>query len=150
MFNCCLHLHHDEMIRDHNNKFVFLRLSHYNYYYGEDVVLLHRKHFQKVFFIDGILEYNRNKVIYDNHLYHNEFIDIDDIIKQAKVIYPTPPIRPSSGFIGYLYAKIFYPTYEIVLVGFTGETDNGDIGYIGHDFDFEQQYYKDKGVKMIT
>jgi hypothetical protein len=85
-----------------------------------------------------------------------EYIDIPhenigyDLLEKLEISYPNGISVPTTGFLGYAYAKCLFPEHEIILVGFTGHLPDGNE-YTGnrHDYKWEQNYYKQNNVKMI-
>ena len=63
----------------------------------------------------------------------------------------SPAKYPSTGFMGYMYARVELPSYEAVLVGFSGERSDGKAeSFSMHDFPWEQEYYREHRVTVIN
>lgn len=86
-----------------------------------------------------------------------EYVDIPhenikyNIVNKIGITYPNGISVPTSGFLGYAYAKYLFPEYQIVLVGFTGHLPDGrESTDDRHDYRWEQNYYKENNIIMIN
>lgn len=140
-----------EKLKVVKNKICFLRTIYISdkgndYYLGGNEFVSKQKYFSKLICVDDItkyIEYIKNITILTS------FLDVLEFSQHYNIEYIENKI-PTTGFIAYLYMKHNYPLYETILVGFTGEyADGSKPDKSHHDYDWEQEYYKNNNVKMM-
>lgn len=126
-----------EKIRNHKNKWFFLRANKVDYW-GSGILLKKYKIFSKIFLINKRQKYMEKlknlKIDYD-------LIDEKDYKENQR--------PPTSGFIGFKRILKEFDLDDIILVNFTGHRSDGKAPPKFHNYKFEQEYYKNIGVKMV-
>jgi hypothetical protein len=125
-------------IKNHKNKWIFIRANPKSYW-GFDKLLENHNLYEKIILIGPPRTNSIEKLKLNGIKF--ELTNIPNVESYEKNKSPT------SGFIGYLNIKNEYKLEDIILVNFTGESSNGGNGWSGHDYKFEQEYYKNKNIK---
>jgi hypothetical protein len=112
-----------------------------DFYLGGNNVINNQNEFKKIVLIWKIFEDFVNKIKIDT-----DYLDIYNMLESFN-IKKYPGNVPSTGFLGYLYAKKHFKEFEIILVGFNGEYL---VPLNVHNFNWELEYYKKNKVKMIS
>jgi len=130
-------------IHDHKKKFLFLRKGEYNQYgYHGDKKALQDKHkYEKIILINRSLKSEK----------FFKKIDATEIINgKTFVTTYTKNKIPTSGFISFMYMKNKFPETKINLINFTCSSSTGQRKYKNHDYSFEQNFYKQHKVIMLS
>jgi hypothetical protein len=149
--------HHDNYKFDKNDKLLFIRSSDNNYFGYKDTF---NNRYITTYFIcndwnndidmDGKIDNKNSKSrLYLEFKDKKEMIYLRNVFNNNNINYPKDK-SPTSGIITYLFLKNKYPNSEIILVGFVGNNVKGYNGWYKHDYDFEQKYYKNNNIKIIS
>jgi len=142
------HAYHDNYKFEKNDKLLFIRSSDNNYH-GYKKTFNNR--YITTYFIyndlNNISESENIKRLYLDFKDNKEMIYIRDVLIKNNY---TKDKSPTTGFITYLFLKKKYPNSEIILVGFVGNNVKDYNGWYKHDYDFEQKYYKNNNIKIIS
>jgi len=149
MFNHVYLLHQFDCLKSHSRKVLLLR-ENQTYAVKHELINPREMYFgvgnvdafdwENVFFVDGdddwfdsaVANLKRQNV---KRLKSDVLLDTFDI-QMSK--------NPSTGFVGYLAAKSWYPEANVDLLGFTCPKE-----LYWHDMSFEQTFYAKNGVRII-
>lgn len=132
-----------EHIHNHFNKILFLRKFN-DSYHGLDQ-LTQQSRYEKIILINKIKTIHNisNSEIIDELFFNRLMVSLFD------QKYPSGKSM-TSGFAGFLYCKDKYPYEKLYLVNFTGRRfPKLHYYWDGHDYLFEQEFYKNLNVSMI-
>ena len=97
----------------------------------------------RIIFVDDIPSYTTIAHLEGEIL---QYVRYQSILVKVQVAYPGK--IPSTGFLGYFYASLQFPTHALSLVAFTG-TRSDNRPSILHNFTFEQEYYMSDRIPML-
>lgn len=125
-------------IKNHKNKWIFIR-GNSKSYWGFDNLVKNFNLYEKIFLI--------GERINDIEKLKSNGIKFE-LTKKLNIESYKKTKSPTSGFIGYLNIEDIFNRDDITLVNFIGHGSNGGNGWYGHDYKFEQEYYKHKNIKI--
>lgn len=143
----------EKVAKDYNNIYCILRafpLGKLVFYWGIEWVARHRHMFNTIY----LLNHNWNPLTgYDTFVTsvnpkNNDTVEMD-IDNEFINSYPDKEQMPTAGFYAYHLTQQFFKTDKITLVNFYGSSNNSTPKWNWHNWNFEEEYFKDKPKKFV-
>lgn len=138
----------EKLGKDYNNIYCILRafpLGKLHFYWGVEWVARHRYMFNTIYLLNHNWNINTGFDTFvtsvDPKTEDTVELEIDNTFIDN---YPNKDQMPTAGFYAYHLVQQFFRTDQITLVNFYGSSNNSTPKWNGHNWNFEEEYFKDK------